>query len=121
MASLVRLFSMIFSKPSMRPRRALMLSVTAPSAFARFLTSALRRAAWTGGVGAGLLGSVSLSYSESAVGTALVVDATAFETAICNATRGWISGGADGPEELENKDPPSRGFFLPALSMSVYA
>ena len=104
----------------MRPRRALMLSVTAPSAFARFLTRALRRAAWTGGVGAGLLGSVSFSYSESAVGTALVVEATALETAICSVTRGWISGGADGPDELENNDPPSRGFFLPTLSISVH-
>lgn len=77
-----RLVSMIFSKPSIRPRRALMLSDTAPSALARLLTRALRRAAWTGGVGVGLLGSVSLSYSVSADGTALVVVATALETAI---------------------------------------
>ncbi len=77
-----RLFSMSFSSPSIKPRRALMLSETAPSALARLLTRALSRAAWTGGVGVGLLGSVSLSYSVSAVGTALVVVATALETAI---------------------------------------
>ncbi len=29
------------------------------------------------------------------------------------------SGGAEGPEELENSEPPSRGFFLPALSRSA--
>ncbi len=73
---------MIFSRPSIRPRRALMLSETAPSALARLLTRALSRAACTGGVGVGLLGSVSLSYSVSADGTALVVVATALETAI---------------------------------------
>ena len=114
-----RLLSMIFSRPSIKARRALMLSETAPSAFARLLTRALRRAAWTGGVGVCLLGSVSFSYSESDVGTALVVVATALETAIWSETTGWISGGAEGPDELEKRDPPSSGFFFPALSRSV--
>jgi hypothetical protein len=36
----------------------------------------------------GLLGSLSLSYSLSAVGTALVVVATALETEIWRGTRG---------------------------------
>ena len=89
-----------------------MLSETAPSALARFLSRALRRAAWTGGVGVGLLGSVSLSYSLSAVGTALRVVAAALETAIWRGTRGTISGGAEGPEELEKREPPSRGFLF---------
>ena len=119
-ARAVRLVSMIFSSPSMRARRALMLSDTAPSAFARLFTRALRRAAWTGGVGVGLLGSVSLSYSLSAVGTALAVVAVALETAIWRETRGWSSVGAEGPVELEKREPPSRGFFLPALSISDF-
>ena len=117
-ARMLRFVWMIFSRPVIRARRALMDSETAPSALARFLTRALRRAACTGGVGVGLLGSVSFSYSESAVGTAEVVEAVALETAIWRDTRGWISGGAEGPEELENREPPIRGFFLPALSMS---
>ena len=83
-----RLVSMIFSSPSIRLWRALMLSNTAPSALARLLTNALRRAAWTGGVGVGLVGSVSFSYSPSAVGTALAVEAAAFETAIWRGIRG---------------------------------
>lgn len=69
-----------------------------------------------------LLGSVSLSYSTSAVAAALLADATAFETEIWRGTRGWISLGADGPEELEKREPPSNG-FLPEerdLSSSVY-
>lgn len=98
-----------------------MLSETAPSALARFLRRALRRAASTGAVGVGLLGSVSLSYSESAVGTELSVVAAAFETAICKGTRGSISEGAEGPDEPEKRDPPSRGFLLDerVLSSSV--
>lgn len=95
-----------------------MLSETALSALARFLTRALRRAAWTGGVGVGLLGSLSLSYSLSAVGTALVVVATALETAIWRGTRGWISGGADGPEEPPNKEPPRSGFLFEERDLS---
>lgn len=112
LARAVRLVSMMLSSPAMRPRRALMLSETAPSALARFLRRALRRAAWTGGVGVGLLGSVSLSYSVSAVGTALRVVAAALETAIWRGTRGTISEGAEGPEELEKREPPSRGFLF---------
>lgn len=60
----------------------------------------------------GLVGSVSLSYSESAVGTALRVVAAALETAICRGTRGSISEGAEGPDEPEKSEPPSKGFLL---------
>ena len=121
LAKVARFVSIMPSNPAMRPRRALMLSETAPSALARLLSSALRRAAWTGGVGVGLLGSVSLSYSESAVGTALRVVAAALETAICRGTRGSISEGAEGPDEPENREPPSKGFLLEerVLSSSV--
>lgn len=98
-----------------------MLSETAPSALARFLSRALRRAAWTGGVGVGLLGSVSLSYSESAVGTALRVVAAALETAICRGTRGSISEGAEGPDEPEKREPPSKGFLLEERVLSSSA
>lgn len=112
------LVSMIFSRPSIRLRRALMLSETALSALARLLTRALRRAACTGGVGVGLLGSLSLSYSASAVGTALVVVAAALDTAIWRETRGWISGGAEGPEELPKREPPRRGFLFEERDLS---
>ena len=109
---------MIFSRPSIRLRRALILSETALSALARLLTRALRRAACTGGVGVGLLGSLSLSYSASAVGTALVVVAAALDTAIWRETRGWISGGAEGPEELPKREPPRRGFLFEERDLS---
>ena len=69
----------------------------------------------------GLLGSVSLSYSESAVGTALRVVAAALETAICKGTRGSISDGAEGPDEPENRDPPSNGFLLEERVLSSSA
>ena len=95
-----------------------MLSETALSALARFLTRALRRAACTGGVGVALLGSLSFSYSVSAVGTALVVVATAFETAIWRGTRGWISDGAEGPEEPPKREPPRRGFLFDERDLS---
>lgn len=98
-----------------------MLSETAPSALARFLRRALRRAACTGGVGVGLLWSVSLSYSESAVGKALSVVAVALDTAICKGTRGSISEGAEGPDEPEKRDPPSRGFLLEERVLSSSA
>ncbi len=68
-----------------------------------------------------MLASVSLSYSDSAVGTALVVEAAAFETAICRGTRGWISEGAEGPDELENNEPPRSGFLLEARDLSTSA
>ena len=58
-----------------------------------------------------LLGSVSLSYSASATGTAFVVVTEALDSWICCETIGWISGGAEGPEELEKRDPPRAGFF----------
>ena len=118
MASAARLVSMIFSSPSIRLRRALMLSETALSALGRLLTRALRRAACTGGVGVGLLGSLSLSYSVSAVGTALVVVAAALDTAIWRETRGWISGGAEGPGELPKREPPRRGFLFEERDLS---
>lgn len=61
LASNVRFVSSIFSNPSMSSFRALMLSATAPSAFASFLRRPFRRAACTGGDGAAILGSVSFS------------------------------------------------------------
>lgn len=109
--NVVRFVSRSFSSPSTSARRALILSDTAPSALARDLRRALRRAACTGGVGIVLLGSVSLSYSLFAVAARPVVEATALETAIWRGTRGWISKGAAGPEELENSEPPSSGFL----------
>ena len=117
-ANAVLFVSSIFSNPSSSARLALILSNTAPSALARDLRSALRRAAWTGGVGTGLLGSVSLSYSMSAVAVAVLAVATAFDTDICKGTSGWISVGAAGPEELENSDPPSKGFLLKERDLS---
>ena len=69
----------------------------------------------------GLLGSVSLSYSESAVGTALRVVAAALETAICKGTRGSISDGGEGPDEPEKREPPSRGFLLEERVLSSSA
>lgn len=68
----------------------------------------------------GLLGSVSFSYSESAVGTALRVVAAALETATCKGTRGSISDGAEGPDEPEKRDPP-RGFLLEERVLSSSA
>ena len=65
-----------------------------------------------------LLGSVSFSYSASAVGTALAVVAEAFESAIWSGTRGCISEGAEGPEELEKREPPSAGFLLEDRDLS---
>ena len=81
-ASAVLFVSRSFSRPSTSARRALMLSETAPSALARDLSRELRRAACTGGVGVGVFGSVSLSYSRFAVEAAPVAATTAFETAI---------------------------------------
>ena len=69
----------------------------------------------------GLLGSVSLSYSESAVGTALRVVAAALETAICKGTRGSISEGAEGPDEPEKREPPSNGFLVEERVLSSSA
>ncbi len=46
----------------------------------------------------------------------------AFETEIWRGTSGWISVGAVGPEELEKRELPSKG-FLPeerVLSSSKY-
>ena len=109
------------SRPPIRVSRALILSETAPSALARDLRRALKRAAWTGGVGAGVLGSMSFSYSMLAVEPVLLTARVALETAICNGTIGWSSAGAEGPDELLKRDPPSKG-FLPEerdLSMSV--
>lgn len=87
-ASAALFVSRIFSNPSSSARRALMLCDTAPSALASDLRSALRRAACTGGVGVALLGSVSLSYSMSAVDDAPLEDIIAFETVICSGTSG---------------------------------
>ena len=114
----VRFVSRIFSSPSTSARRALMLSDTAPSALARDFRSALRRAACTGGVGMVLLGSFNFSYSEFAVAARPFMDAAAFETATCRGTRGWISSGADGPDALAKREPPSRGFLLDERDLS---
>ena len=46
-----------------------------------------------------------------AVAAKPMVEATAFDTAIWRGTRGWISAGAAGPEELENREPPSKDFL----------
>lgn len=104
------------SKPSISARRALMLWETAPSALASDFRSALSRAASTGGVGVVLLGSVSLSYSRSAVEAAPPEDAIALETAICNATKGCSSTGAVDPDE--NMEPPRRGFLFDERDLS---
>ena len=93
------------SKPSSSVRRALILSETAFSALARFFKRALKRAACTGGVGAGF--DVNFSYSMSDVDTAVAWLTSAFETATCRGTKGSSSGGAE--EDDENKDPPSIG------------
>ncbi len=45
----------------------------------------------------------------------------AFVTAIWSDTSGWISDGAEGPEELENRDPPSRGFLPEERDLSSSA
>ena len=106
----------------MRARLALILSETAPSALAKDFKRALSRAACTGGVGTVLLGSVSLSNSTFAVAAEVLDDAMAFETEIWRGTSGWISVGAVGPEELEKRELPSKG-FLPeerVLSSSKY-
>lgn len=104
-----------FSKPSISARRALMLCDTAPSALASDFRSALSRAASTGGVGVVLVGSVSLSYSTSAVEVAPLEEAIALDTAICSATTGCSSSGAD---ELEKMEPPRRGFLLDERDLS---
>ncbi len=68
-----------------------------------------------------LLGSVSLSYSISAVDVAPLEEVIAFETAICSATSGCSSGGAEGPDELANMEPPRRGFLLEERDLSSSA
>ena len=99
-----------FSSPSTSARRAFSESCTADSADARFFSKADRRAAYTGGVGTGLAGSLSLAYSVSAVGIMVVAAAVALLRADCNGIRGWSSGGAE-VEELEKRDPPRAGFL----------
>ena len=87
-----------------------MLSETAPSAFARDFNNALRRAAWTGGVGTWVAGSVSLSYSIFADEIAVPARIEFLVTADWSGTRGWSSAGAL-VEVEENREPPS--VFLP--------
>lgn len=62
-------------------------------------------------MGTVLLGSVSFSYSISAVAAAVLEDAIAFEMEIWRGTSGWISSGADGPE-AEKRELPSKGFLV---------
>ena len=47
----------------------------------------------------------------------MAVVAAAFERAIWRGTRGWISDGAEGPEELEKREPP-RVFLLEDVDLS---
>lgn len=68
-------------------------------------------------MGTVLLGSVSFSYSISAVATAVLEDAIAFEMEICKGTSGWISSGADGPE-AEKREFPSKGFLVVERDLS---
>lgn len=116
-ASAALFVSRIFSRPSISALLALMLSKTAPSALASDFKRALRRAAWTGGVGTVLLGSVSFSYSMSAIAAAVLEDAIAFEMEICRGTSGCISSGADGPE-AEKRELPSKGFLVVERDLS---
>lgn len=121
LASAVLLVWRSFSRPSTSARRALMLSETAPSALARDLSSELRRAACTGGVGVEVFGSVSLSYSRFAAEAAPVAATTALETAIWKGKIGWSSKGAEGPDGLENSDPPRSGFLPDERDLSSSA
>lgn len=68
-------------------------------------------------MGTVLLGSVSFSYSISAVAAAVLEDAIAFEMEIWRGTRGWISIGADGPE-AEKRELPSKGFLVVERDLS---
>lgn len=61
-------------------------------------------------MGIGLAGSLSLPYSDSAVGMMVVDAAVAFVRADCRGIRGWSSGGAE-VEELEKREPPRAGFL----------
>lgn len=74
--------------PSMSAFRALILSLTAPSALANDFNNALILAAWTGGVGTVLDGSVSLSYSLLVIWVEFLTAEVALLTAICRETIG---------------------------------
>jgi len=87
-----------------------MLSATAPSAFARFLSRADSRAAWTGGVGIGFDGLVSFSYSSFALVIAGLDMTSALVSWVCSGISGRSSAGAEEPE-FWKREPPRAGFL----------
>lgn len=85
-----------------------MLSATAPSAFARFLRSPLRRAAWTGAEGMASEGLVIRSYSWLAAFTEVLVERTSLVTVCWGSTKRASSLGTALGVEDEKIDPPIR-------------
>lgn len=103
--SLALLDSSNFSRPAMSSFLALMLSLTAPSALARFFKSDDRRAAYTGGLGRGVFGSVNFVNSVFAVSSRGREVDSRRDRADCGFSRGWSSGGRVG---VEKREPPRR-------------
>lgn len=59
-----------------------------------------------------------MSYSALAAVQDAADVTSDFDNDTWRGTRGWSSEGVEGPEELEKKEPPSKGFFPLDLDLS---